>query len=154
VVAFVTPPPQGSVTLPTAVDLEELYDFHSMIASLGDYPKLMRMLGLVVDLRIDVSAGAPAATGTVKVEPAIPFTMTAAVATPRTHYRLDDASFLATPRPDDPSIGNGLLLLNDTAQFRVIQVDVVGGAVKLQNTATSMVLVSDQTKRAPNMPDN
>ena len=152
IAAFVAPPPPSAKPLPTAAELEEIYDFHSMIASLGDYPRLMRMLGLVVDLRVEIAG--PAAGGTVKVEPSMAFATATTVASPRTHYLLDDKRFLAAPRAGDPEIGNGLLRLNDEAQFRVIQIDVIGSALKLQNAATNMMIVSDKTRRAPNSPGN
>jgi len=154
VTVFVTAPPPAANKLPTAAELEEIYDFHSMIASLGDYPKLMRMLGVVVDLRIEAAAVDAPAAATVKAEPGIAFAMTTTVASPRTHYLLDDARFLAAPRADDPEISNGWLRLNDEAQFRVIQVDVVGSALKLQNAATNTMILSHKTRRAPNSPDN
>jgi hypothetical protein len=125
-----------------------------MIATFGDYPHLLRMLGLVVDLRIEARAIGPPEAGTVKAEPGLILAMASVTASPRTHYTLDDTHFLAAPRAIDPEIRNGLLRANDTSLFQVTQVDVVGAGVKLQNVATNMMAVADKKNRAPNIPDN
>ena len=125
-----------------------------MIAALGDYPTLLRMFGLVVDLRIALNGAVPPNEGMVKVTPGIALTVAGTEVTPRTNYRLTADSFIARPRPSDPEISNGLLRFNDINLFSVIQVDVVGGGTKLQNTATNVVAFQLKENRAPNMPDN
>ena len=125
-----------------------------MIAALGDYPTLLRMFGLVVDLRIALNGAAPPNEGMVKVTPAIALTVAGTEVTPRTNYRLTADSFIARPRPSNPEISDGLLRFNDINLFSVMQVDVVGGGTKLQNTATNVVAFQEKEKRAPNMPDN
>lgn len=139
-----------SQDLPTAAELEEIYDFHQMISSLGDYPELMRKIGLVVDLLVPLDGAAPPAQGIVKVSPTgfPPF-----ISALRTHYELSDAGFVTQPRPVDPEISNGFLRFNDTNLFRVLQVDTVGGGTKVRNMATNVCGYELKDNRAPNMPD-
>jgi hypothetical protein len=68
---FTTPLATAVHPLPSALELQQRYDFHQMIAALGDYPRLLRMFGLVVDLRVDLNGATPAAEGRVKVEPGL-----------------------------------------------------------------------------------
>lgn len=147
---FVTPFSPDAHALPTAAELEEIYDFHQMVSSLGDYPELMRRLGLVVDLLVPADGAAPPAQATVRV---LPGGFGPVVVSPRTHYALTDTGFAARPRPAGPEISNGFLRLNDTGLFRVIQVDTVGGGTKMRNTATNVVGFEKKEDRAPNMPD-
>lgn len=70
----------------------------------------------------------------------------------RAHYDLSVDRFDASPRPVDPEISNGMLRLNDTKLFRVIQVDVVGGGTKTQNAATT--INDSHVNPTPNMADN
>ena len=152
--AFVRPWSEVSVPLPTVEDLKDIYDFHRMMASLGDYPKLLRLLGLVVDLRIAPGGAAPSASGTVKVSPGIGLNPAGKIITPRTHYEITPSGFGAKPRPVNSEISNGFLQLNDTSRFQVMQVDAVGAGVKVQNMATNFRAFATKKKRSPNMPDD
>ena len=137
--------------MPSADEIERTFDFHRMIAALGDYPKLLRALGLVVDLRVPIG-DAVGATGIVSVSPGFGLTSTDVEVSPRTRYLLDEEAFLAEPRAGS-EISNGLLRLEDESMFRVIQTDVVGGGTKLQNAATNLVAYADKDSRPPTMPD-
>jgi len=132
-------PSLTSAPLPSAAEVAALYDFHKMIAALGDYPRLLRYMGLVVDVVVTVPAALPPATGLVKVLPSLPLATPTTHYAPRTHYELGPERFVARPRPTEPESSQGLLRLNDTAQFRIIQLDVAGSGIKLQNTATNVV---------------
>lgn len=123
--------------LPTQAEVEDQYDFHQMIASLGDYPNLQRRLGLVVDLVVTLGNDLPADTGTVQVVATLPVTGTSTDASPRTHYDLGDERFLARPRAGS-DLANGLLRLSDATRFRVLLTDTAGSGIKLQNTATNV----------------
>ncbi|HEY0172951.1 MAG TPA: hypothetical protein VGB98_18170 [Pyrinomonadaceae bacterium] len=151
--AFLKPQEATPQALPTAAEILEAYDFHKMVSALGDYPVLLRQFGLVVDLLIDLNGAAPPAEATVKVTPGIAFSPEGKAIPQRTNYRLSDDAFVARPRPVNPEISNGLLRLNDLNLFRVMQLDVVGGGTKVQNTATNLVAFSPKIKRAPNTPD-
>lgn len=150
--AFLKPPSEVSQSLPTALELQQKYDFHHMISALSDYPLLLREFGIVVDLVVTLNGAAPPAAGTVKVEPTLALIDASTIVTPRTNYDLSADRFDARPRPVDPEISNGMLRLNDTKLFRVIQVDVVGGGTKTQNAATN---INDSHENpTPNMADN
>ena len=142
-----------SVPLPTAQEMETKFDFHEMVANLGDFPLLQRHFGLVIDLAVTLPAALPATSGTVRVLPTLNLQMATTHYSPRTHYELGDGRFQAQPRPTNPEIANGLLRLQDGAQFAVTQVDVVGSSVKLQNTATNLVALKDFNTRPANSPE-
>ena len=150
--SFLKPPSEVSQPLPTALELQQKYDFHHMISALSDYPLLLRDFGLVIDLVVTLNGAAPAAAGMVKVEPTLALVDASTIVSPRTHYDLSADRFDASPRPVNPEISNGMLRLNNTKLFRVIQVDVVGGGTKTQNAATT---INDaHVHPTPNMADN
>ena len=151
---FTTPPTEVSQPLPTEAEVRQKYDFHQMLAALGDYPTLLRSFGVVIDLRVALNGANPPNAGMVKVEPSIALTGVSTIVTPHTHYELAADIFSAQPRPVDPEIGNGLLRLNNTNLFRVIQVDVVGSGTKIRNAATNILAYREKKNRAANMPDN
>ena len=68
-------------------------------------------------------------------------------------YLLDADRFLAQPRPADPELSNGFLRLHDPAAFRLVQVDAIGGGLKLANAATNLV-VQNSRPAPPNMREN
>jgi hypothetical protein len=149
---FLKPDSTVVESMPTLLDLKDEYDFHKMVSALGDYPILLRKFGLVVDLVVPIEAVAPPADAMVQVEVDGVFAGDTTSVTPRTHYQLGDTEFSAKPRPVDPEISNGLLRLDDTDVFRVIQVDVVGGGTKMQNAATN--IARDLVQKPPTTPDN
>jgi hypothetical protein len=136
---YMAPTDSESQDLPTPSEMDDEYDFHSMVAALGDYPRLLRRMGLVVDLTVTVPAGGLPATGTVRVIPTLTLSSPTAHHTPKTHYELATNRFVARPRVAGADLNAGLLRLQDEARFEIQQVDVVGAGVKLQNTATNLV---------------
>jgi hypothetical protein len=143
-----------SVALPTQVELEEIYDFHKMVSALGDFPLLMRKLGVVVDLKIELNGAALPASGTVQVSAGLAFSPTGVEVSPRTHFVLEADAFFAQPRALNPEISRGLLRLQDESQFQVVQVDAVGAALKVQNAATHFRAFALKKSRPPSMPDD
>lgn len=135
--AYVQPHSPVSKPLPTQAQIIDQYDFHQMISSLGDYPVLMRELGLVVDLVVTLDADLPAAQGRVRIVPTAPLATPTSNVTPRTRYELSAERFLARPRAGS-DLSDGLLRLNEPNRFRVTQIDVAGSGIKLQNTATNV----------------
>ena len=150
---FLKPWDETPQAMPTAAEIRDRYDFHQMVSSLGDYPLLLRLFGLVVDLRVELEGAAPPAESAVKVTHGIALSPTVTVVTPRTNYRLSADAFDARPRPVKPEISNGLLRLNDQGLFRVVQVELVGGGTKTQNAATNLLAMSARKVRPPNAPD-
>lgn len=134
-------------------DVADQYDFHAVVSSMGDYPALLRLLGLVVDLEVTLPAALPAATSTVRVVPNVALTTATTNSTERTRYNLADNSFVAQPRPSSPEINHGLLRLNDPTKFRVIQTDVPSAGLKLQNMATNMLALDHAVPAPPNRPE-
>ena len=110
-----------------------------MIAALGDYPELLRTMGLVVDLTVTVPAGGLPANSTVRIVPTSPLTLPTTNYTPKTRFDLKQDRFVARPRTAGADFANGLLRLQDAARFAVHQVDVAGSGIKLQNAATNIV---------------
>jgi hypothetical protein len=149
---FVAPTSQTPEPLPTTADYAQTFDFHKMVASLGDYPKLLRRMGLVVDLSVTIPPGL-SATGTLRIVPTVALALPSTNHTPRTHYDLGGGRFVARPRVAGADIANGLLRLQDGLRFRVHQVDVAGSGVKLQNAATSIVGVKKLEEVPVNRPD-
>ncbi|MCA1596642.1 MAG: hypothetical protein LC772_09505, partial [Chloroflexi bacterium] len=125
------------VTAPTV-------DFHQAVSSLGDYPDLMRRLGLVIDLEVPVEAMPPGASN-VRVIPQWGAPPDFSDYSPPTAYILDTQRFAAAPKP--PAAGaegsgiqvtDGLLDLSDPDQYRVVEVDVDGAALKTAHLARQL----------------
>ncbi len=114
------------------------FDFHSYCASLGDYPRLLRPLGLAVDLlakrpvglgnvgRIRMHVDAlPSDLGFVAKEQARPWT----------RFQRQDRRFIPLPREREGDLADGTLRLENDKVFRVHQIDVDGSALKTINFA-------------------
>lgn len=103
------------------------YDFHEMLTMLANYPVLMRMMGLVIDVEVD-GAGVPP-EGVVTV-------VQAGISTnhqPKTHYKKDAVRRLFLPKPGaDPLIKDGLLDLR-SGHFSIQTADVDGALLKHLN---------------------
>ena len=149
---YVEPTSKDSEDLEQA-SLSETFDFHRMVASLGDYPVLLRRMGLVVDLAVTVPVGGLPGTGIVRLAPTLSLSTPTTNHAPATHFELADRLFVATPREPGKDLANGLLRLQDSARFHVHQVDVVGSAIKLQNAATNLVGQRQLGTEPVNSPD-
>lgn len=138
--------------LPDAAKLATTWDFHQAVSSLGDYPVILRRMGLVVDLLLPTGTLLPAA-GTIRISASgVAWQPGTTVVTPRTRFVSGAAVFTAAPRPVQPEIANGFLRVDDTARFRVIQNDVPGDAVKLRNAATHFLRFALLADRPGNLP--
>ncbi len=125
-------------------------DFHQMISMLGAYPSMLRRLGLVFDLEVFPIGGTFPATGEIKVVPIWPSGLPSLPKkdrTPRTAFRYSDAGFIAQPRPVMPEVAeSGVMRLSDPIPndeqkqpaYQLLQVDVQGMAMKLQNFAYNL----------------
>jgi hypothetical protein len=138
--------------LPDKAALAEKWDFHQAVASLGDYPAMMRRLGLVVDLLLPAGAALPAA-GTIQVSlTGVTWATDTTIVAPRTHFLTTASLFATAPRPALPEVSNGFLQVDDATRFRVVQNDVPGDAVKLRNAATHFLRFAQAVDRPQNMP--
>jgi hypothetical protein len=111
-------------------------DFHRAVAGLGQYPKLMRALGLAIDLEVPL-AGVPAASN-VRVHPSLAATPPMI---PWTACTLDAAKklFVATPDATSSDVTNGMLFLSGPDSYDVVEVDIDGGAEKAMDFAYNMM---------------
>lgn len=130
--AFLQPP-----TLPSL-------DFHGAVQFCSQHPPLMRLLGLVIDVVVDLS-GAPAPAGNTTVEVAPDAGVLAAVknSTPRTHCVVDPGTFEALARPTATHLAGRYLRFDDTTQFEALQVDADGGGIKAVDLAGNLFRRND-----------
>ncbi len=116
--------------------------------ALGQYPKLMRALGLVIDL--EFSPGGVPPSGSVRVTPRLsgPPPMT-----PWTAFQFDaaGAGFYAAPGAD-ADISRGMLALAGPADYDVTQVDLDGAAEKVLDFAQNVARVADGTATSIDTP--
>ena len=133
-------------TLPKPDDFRDEIDFHKIVAAMGQYPTLLRKLGLVVDLVVDRDAWAYAPNTPFSAEVILPDDNLGMVTrtpdtSPRTRTRYDANHFQALPRPTsgpgDYRIVDGLLDL-DPEQFNLIQADPDGAVLKVMNFARTL----------------
>jgi len=120
------PDPRGGNAIPLPRQKLPDVDFHKAVAGLGQYPKLMRALGLVIDLQVPM-AGVPASSN-VRVHPSLPGTPPMI---PWTAYSLDTVRKLfvaATSATSD--VTNGMLLLSGPDQYDVVEMDIDGAGEK------------------------
>ncbi|HKE34476.1 MAG TPA: hypothetical protein VKB66_04710 [Candidatus Acidoferrum sp.] len=112
----------------------EPFDFHRAVAGMGQYQKLMRALGLAIDLEVPLNGVLPASN--VRVTPNLPGPPPM---TPWTAYRLDAGAktfFPATGPQGD--IGNGMVLPTGPDDYAVVEVDLDGAANKLLDFAFNL----------------
>lgn len=110
------------------------FDFHQVLTLLGDYPQLMRALGLVFDLEVPF----PTSLGhggdfLLRVTPENPLhDEPSTKITPDTHCQLSPVRKVFAANPSGGLIRNGHLDLSG-AEFSVAQVDIDGAALKALN---------------------
>jgi hypothetical protein len=113
-------------------------DFHRVVGSLGQYQKLVRALGLAIDLEIPLKGVAPASN--IRVTPSLdgPAPMT-----PWTAYQFDQAgkTFVAAARAQS-DVSDGMLLFTGPDEYDVVEVDIDGAARKAQDFASNLTRVA------------
>jgi len=135
------------VELPAPDSFKRSIDFHAIVTALAQFPLLMRLTGLVVDLEVDRDAF-PAGPHTAALSVTVswdsrPETATAGVtvqpdAAAQTMTTLDGRHFAAAPlAPTDPQQVDGFLTVRPPT-FDVAQVEVNGSAMKLRQFAINM----------------
>ena len=125
--------------LPTQDALRTQLDFHSILAALGNHPYLLPLLGLVIELEVDLTAAIPSGGGATVQVGTSGLAGTSHVY-PLTKYLLDEKGFRAAPRAGSP-LQDGLLRLGDIDLFDLLPFDVDGAALK----AISMVATLQQS---------
>ena len=126
--------------LPTTEDFQQLLDFHQVVASLSDYPELMKRLGLRLDFEIDVQ-DVPA-NGELWVRPVVQGENNRFI-TPRTRYTLQ-GGFTAQAASEGAEVSGGFLqlgqrLADGTSLFEVISADTEGAMAKMSRFSESLL---------------
>lgn len=139
-------------TLPKPDDFQDEIDFHKIVAAMGQYPSLLRRLGLVVDLLVDRKT-VPASPNMVLYAEVVLPPGSSLVArkpdtSPHTRARLDAKHFEPVTRPNpgqgDYRVKDGLLDMS-SKQFNLLQVDPDGALLKVMNFARTL----DPLKQTP-----
>lgn len=132
--------PAGKKKAPPPPHVPDI-DFHGFVSFCGDYPKLLRPLGLAVDLLVSFDAAIPL-SGRVRVEIGAPHPfepwMSTEQARPWTRYEIVDRRFLAESRFKEEDLVDGTLRLENTRLFQVNQIDVDGSALKTVDFAANI----------------
>ncbi|MGH7488689.1 MAG: hypothetical protein ACREMY_24275, partial [bacterium] len=107
-------------------------DFHKFCSICGDYPTLLRRLGLAIDLWVPRTAAMKAQSRirvSVKAPHALEAWMDAEAARPWTNYQISGRRFVAKSRDKAGDLVDGMLRL-ENERFIVNEVDVDGSAMK------------------------
>jgi len=132
------------------------YDFHQLCAAMGDYPLLLRALGLAVDLLVDEAV--LATSGWVAIQPVgrAPVQLLQSAANlPHTRYLHGEGHFVAAHRvaSRDPGIRHGMLHLGS---HRLTTLDVDSAAPQvvqvLAAATTRQQVLADEGGAPPNAP--
>jgi hypothetical protein len=148
--------PLGKDKVPQEPKVPEI-DFHGFVAFCGDYPRLLRSLGLAIDLLVKFD---PAITpqGRIRVEIQSPSAfepwMTAEEARPWTRYELADHRFLAEPRFKEADLVDGMLQLESGRLFVVNQFDVDGSALKTVDFAGNLFRLAQDLSPSRSMTED
>ena len=116
---------------------EHRLDFHETVQFVNQHPALLRLLGLVIDVEVDVAA-APSGATTVSVVPTAGVSGGITNRRPRTHCALQDNWFAAVPSATATHLADGFLRFEDTAQFLPVQVEADGGGLKAVDFAGNL----------------
>lgn len=143
--------PLGPRRRPPPPEVPEI-DFHGFAAFCGDYPKLLRLLGLAVDLLVKRSPQI-SPKGRVRIEIAAPAQlgtwMTEEQARPWTHYQIQDRRFIPESRFKEDDLIDGSLMLENLRLFLVEQVDVDGAALKTADFAGNLQRLAGHVLATP-----
>lgn len=131
------------IDMPTPKEIVERFDFHRIVAAVGQHPALMRACGLVVPLRLKLG-DLPTGDFTIAVQ--IDW-KTGDIATetdicPRTRARRDADDFRARPRASGVLRGGWLRM--DPARFNLVAMDVDGAGLALKNMAINLPKMEEE----------
>ncbi len=138
--------PAGEDDIPPRPESPDL-DFHGFVAFCGDYPELLRVLGLAVDVVVpyDASLG-PRGRMRVVARGPEPW-LEAEGSRPWTRYELERRLFVAEPRVREADLVDGMLRLEHKRLFLVNQIDVDGSALKTVDFAGNLQRVNDHLRQ-------
>jgi hypothetical protein len=121
--------PEMAAMMARPKPFNETADFHQIVSTLGQYPDLLRRVGLVIDLEIPVASVPPGAKA-VWVVPHWTPKVSALSNNPKTACVFGAGKFVAAPKLGDSDMANGMLKLNDPTRFEIGQMDLDGSALK------------------------
>jgi len=135
------PPPAkpGSVTPPDQLQ-PDILDFHQVISAMSDHAGLLRALGLVVELTVPVPAGPLAST--VHLVPT--WTPKLALKPPTTNslnvtpLTMLGATGWPVARSTNTLVQDGHLLLDQSSDFTLVEIDTEGASLKLLDVARTL----------------
>lgn len=140
-------------TVPKRITTPKI-DFHEALSSMSDFPKLMRMLGVVIDFEIPVSSLPSSATW-------IQFESPWGIHTPvaynkdtfcKTAIALNGGKFQAANNPElgaKSEVENGMVKLNDESLFKLVGLDVDGAGLKIIQLARTLLPYSNLPESKP-----
>ena len=137
-------------------EMRALFDFHRALAQLGDYPALMRRLGIVLDVEVAAAEfgafSASVSPRRLRVRPR--WQPEGSVATTEvplwTAFEWDGRTFAAAVRPGGiPELVDGLLNLSSD-EYMLSELDVDGALLKQANAA--LAVAQGAARRAPDAP--
>ena len=126
------------------------FEFHEMVSSLADHPLLLRRLGIIIDLIVEVDPAAVPATGVVRVVPRGDLPETPPVC-PGTSYDCDGRWFGARP-VNNFRMTRGILRLSSEV-YDLFQVDVDGAAMQAVGFSTTLEALKNPERRSEASPD-
>jgi len=123
-------------------------DFHRMVSLLGDYPYLLRKLGLVHDLQIPIPAKIPTTNNVQVLVTWMPVksdvgtvNIPASDRRMETRCHVSSSGFYALPRETEPEIIDRMLPLEDKRRYEVVTVDAEGSAIKMLDFASGKPMI-------------
>jgi hypothetical protein len=124
-------------------------DFHKFCSICGDYPTLLRRLGLAIDLLVPRTATTKA-QGRIRVTVKAPHSfetwMNTEAARPWTNYRINGRRFIANSRDKAGDFVDGMLRLENES-FIVNEVDVDGSTMKTVDFMANVRRIGIQLSR-------
>ncbi|HEY2946884.1 MAG TPA: hypothetical protein VGJ53_00555 [Micromonosporaceae bacterium] len=126
------------------------FDFHEMLSSLADHPLLLRRLGIIIDLIVDLDPALVPAQGIVRAVPEGDLPQSPPTC-PGTRYDFDGRWFGARPAHSS-RMSHGLLRLSPEV-YDLFQVDVDGGALQAVGFSTTLEALKDPERRSEATPD-
>lgn len=125
------------------------FEFHDIIAQMGDYPQMQRKLGLVVDIMVPFDSSLPAEGRVAAFPYGLEFDQETEISVTATYYRISNNGFYAREKPASDLL-NGFVKLN-TAAFSVAIIDTDGAAIQTINKVDEQVKIAmDRTKTLQN----
>ncbi|NQX26614.1 hypothetical protein HQQ81_04515 [Microbacteriaceae bacterium VKM Ac-2854] len=126
-------------------------EFHGFVSALADYPELLRRLGLALDYLVVEGERIPEGEGRVRLLPrdAPADWIQREGARPWTGYEFRERRFIALPRDREGELADGSLRVDAERLFLLEQIDLDGAALKVANTARSVVRTAEVVAATP-----